>query len=165
MTEKEQIELSWKLLQNNQNMIKFADSKIQFLLVISGITTTYILTNLKDLLSFGIYSKIFIVGFLIASLLFVIFALLTIYPRHASKTGISVPKLLYHGHVSERIEVGDYINEFSKADEKEILKDILYQVYEVSNIATKKFKFYDKSWRCLGAQLIAFVIIIIIKSL
>ena len=144
-------------------MVKFADSKINFLLVISGVSTTYILANLKAIVNLGLHSQIFLLIFLLAFLLFIIFALLTIFPRYASNTGLSVPKLIYHHHISEREDAQKYLYDFKEAKEEELFDDILYQVYEVSKITDQKFKFYNISGIFIGIQLVTFVFICIFK--
>ncbi|MCF8230550.1 MAG: DUF5706 domain-containing protein [Bacteroidales bacterium] len=165
MNDKDKIDFAWKILINNQDMVKFADSKIKFLLVISGISTTYVLTNFNSLLLIGLPAQILIGVFLIAFLLFIVFALLTIYPRYASNTDMSVPKLIYHHHVSQRNKALEYRTDFKETEENEFLDDVLYQVYEVSKIADKKFRYYNKSGIFIGIQLVAFVVICVFKIL
>ncbi len=159
------IEYAWKLFQNNQEMIKFSDSKLRFLAIISGVITSYVLGNYSELSVMGWYGNLALVLFFIGFFFFVLFALLSSFPRFASKTGNSVLKLIYHKHVSDIVEAGEYISKFNDATDDEYLKDILYQVYEVSRIATKKFKFYNFSWFALGFQVIAFSSLLIIQSL
>ena len=158
------IEYAWKLFQNNQEMIKFSDSKLRFLAIISGVLTSYILGNFLSLFNLRWYGKLTLLIFFIAFLSFVLFALLSSYPRFASKTGNKVPKLIYHKHVSERIEANDYISNFIETEDDKHLKDILYQVYEISGIATVKFKYYNKSWFSLGVQLVSFSLLLLMQS-
>lgn len=157
-----QIDIAWKLFQNNQEMIKFADSKIMFLLVISGVFTTHTLTNLRDLFSAGILCQIVVVLFFIAFLVFTIYALLTIYPRHRSKTEHLTANLIYFKNIYTRKDVGQYIEDFQDASDEQILEDILFQNFQVAAIATKKFKYYDRSWIFLGIQAVAFIVLLIL---
>lgn len=159
------IEHAWKLFLNNQEMIRFSDSKLRFLAVISGVLTSFVLVNLTSLAGdfwYGIFSVII---FCLSFLLFVIFALLSSFPRFASKTGNKIPKLIYYKHISDRIEPNEYITDFLNTSDEDHLKDILYQVYEVSGIASKKFKHYHNAWYALGIQIITFSSLLMIQAL
>jgi ABC-type multidrug transport system fused ATPase/permease subunit len=158
------IDHAWKLFNNNQDMIKFSDSKLRFLAVISGVLTSYILANFSTLFSLHWYGKLALLAFSVSFLFFVIFALLSSFPRFASKTGGQVPKLIYYKHISERVEANDFIHDFLSSSEEDQLKDILYQVYEISGIATKKFNYYNKSWYAIGCQVLTFSILLIMQS-
>ena len=163
MDENRKTDLALKLLDNVQNLIKFADTKINVLLVISGVTTTFILTNFQGLFDLFIISKIALGLFFIAFLIFLVFSLLTIAPRKDNHTGNSVSKTIYFEHIASRIEVKDFINDYTKLDDQEFQSDILYQVFENSKIADKKFKFYKKSLFALQVQLFLFFILVVIK--
>lgn len=157
-------ETAWKIFENQQNLIKFFDSKINILLIISSIATSVILTNLKDLILLGLLSKILVILFFCLFLVFIIFALLTIFPRKATKTGSSLPKLIYFKDISERVEPNDYVNDFIGTNENDLQKDIYYQIYEIATILNKKSKNYNTSWICLLFQSIFFIILLLLKA-
>jgi hypothetical protein len=163
MEDNRKTDLAFKLLDNVQNLIKFADTKINVLLLISGVTTTFVLTNFQPLFELCRLSKIALGLFFIVFVLFVIFSILTIAPRPDKHTGNSVSKTIYFGHIAERVEVKDFILDYEKLEEKSFQTDLLYQVFENSKIADKKFKFYKKSLITLQVQLFIFLVIIIIK--
>lgn len=58
MDENKRIDAAFKLFDNVQNLIKFADTKINVLLVISGVTTTFVLTNFQTYFDLNCLSKI-----------------------------------------------------------------------------------------------------------
>ena len=163
MDENRKTDLAFRLLDNVQNLIKFADTKINVLLVISGVSTTFILTNFQGIFDLCLFSKIALGLFFISFLVFIILSIFTISPRKDSNTGSSVSKTIYFEHISSRIEVKDFINDYTKLDEPGFQSDLLYQVFENSKIADKKFKFYKKSLIALQAQLLFFFILVIIK--
>jgi hypothetical protein len=163
MDENRKIDLAFKLLENVQNLIKFADTKINVLLVISGVTTSFVLTNFQELFDLCLISKIVLGLFFIAFLIFFIFSLLTIAPRKDNHTGNSVSKTIYFEHIASRIQVKDFINDYNKLDELCFQSDLLYQVFENSKIADNKFKFYKKGLIALQLQLLLFFILVIIK--
>jgi len=163
MEDNRKTDLAFKLLDNLQNLIKFADTKINVLLLISGVTTTFILTNFKQLFDLCLFSKIALGLFFLAFIIFIIFSLLTIAPRADKNTGNSVSKTIYFGHIAKRVEVKDFVEDYEKLEEKSFQTDLLYQVFENSKIADKKFKFYKKSLITLQIQLFIFIIILIIK--
>lgn len=160
---KRKTDLAFKLLDNVQALIKFADTKINVLLVISGVTTSFVLTNFQTLFTSSIFAKISLVLFFIVFLAFVILAIFTISPRRDKHTGKAVAKIVYFGHVASRVQVADFISDFEQLNEKCFLDDVLYQVYENSKIADKKFKFYKFSLFALQAQLSIFFVLLLLK--
>lgn len=163
MDDNRKTDLAFKLLDNVQNLIKFADTKINVLLIISGVTTTFILTNFQGLFDLCLFSKIALGLFFISFLIFIILSILTISPRKDNHTGNSVSKTIYFEHIASRVEVKDFINDYTKLDETGFQSDLLYQVFENSKIADKKFKFYKKSLIALQTQLLFFFVLVIIK--
>lgn len=165
MDDNKKIDTAFKLLDNVQNLIKFADTKINVLLVISGVTTTFILTNFQYLCDLNCFSKIALGLFFLAFISFVILSILTISPRTAKHTGSSPAKTIYFKHVSTRVEVKDFVDDFNKLTPESCVTDILYQVYENSKIAEKKFDFYNKSLVALQIQVLLFFVLIALKFL
>ncbi len=165
MDENKKIDTAFKLLDNVQGLIKFADTKINVLLVISGVTTTFILTNFQNLCDLNSFSKIALGLFFLAFITFVTLSILTISPRADKHTGNSPAKVIYFKHVSARVEVKDFVEDFNKLTPESCITDILYQVYENSKIAEKKFAFYNKSLVVLQIQVVLFFVLIAIKFL
>lgn len=163
MEDNRKTDLAFKLLENVQNLIKFADTKINVLLVISGVTTTFILTNFQGLYDLCVVSKIVLGLFFISFLIFVILSILTISPRADKHTGNSASKIIYFGHIAKRVEVKDFIDDYSKLNENSFQHDLLYQIFENSKIADKKFSFYKMSMTALKFQIGLFFILIILK--
>ena len=163
MDDNRKTDLLFKLLDNVQNLIKFADTKINVLLIISGVTTTFILTNFQELFALCFISKITLGLFFVSFLVFIIFSILTISPRKDNHTGNSVSKTIYFEHIASRVEVKDFINDYTKLDESGFQSDLLYQVFENSKIADKKFKCYKKSLISLQFQLLFFFILVAVK--
>lgn len=165
MDDNRKTDLGFKLLDNVQNLIKFADTKINVLLVISGVTTTFVLTNFQSFFDLCCLSRIVLGLFFLAFLVFIVLSILTIAPRSDKHTGKSVSKTIYFEHIASRVEVKDFIDDYTKLDEKGFQSDLLYQVYENSKIADKKFKFYKRSMFVLQIQLLFFFALLAIKFL
>jgi hypothetical protein len=163
MDENRKIDTAFKLLDNVQNLIKFADSKINVLLIISGVATTFILTNFQSLYELNNFSKITLGLFFVAFICFVVLSILTISPRTDKHTGNSPAKTIYFKHIAKRVEVKDFVDDYNKLTPKSCLTDILYQIYENSKIANKKFSFYNKSLIALQIQILLFFILIGLK--
>ncbi len=165
MDDNKKIDTALKLLDNVQNLIKFADTKINVLLVVSGVTTTFVLTNFQNLCDLNLFSKIALGLFFLSFIVFVILALLTISPRADKHTGNSPAKTIYFKHISKRIEVKDFVDDYNKLTPESFLTDVLYQVYENSKIADKKFNFYNRSLVALQFQIFFFFALLAIKFL
>lgn len=163
MDENKKIDTAFKLLDNVQNLIKFADTKINVLLIISGVTTTFILTNFQSLCDLNTFSKIILGLYFLAFISFVLISILTISPRSDKHTGNAPAKIIYFNHISTRIEVKDFIDDFNKLTPESFLIDLLYQVYENSKIAEKKFNFYKRSLTALKIQVFFFFLLLGLK--
>jgi hypothetical protein len=163
MCDNRKTDIAFKLLDNVQSLIKFADTKINVLLIISGVTTTFILSNFQELFELCLFSKITLGLFFVSFLVFIIFSILTISPRKDNHTGDSVSKTIYFEHIASRVEVKDFINDYKKLDESDFQSDLLYQVFENSKIADKKFKCYKKSLISLQVQLLFFFVLVVVK--
>ena len=155
-------DLAFKLLDNVQNLIKFADTKTVVLLVISGVTTTFVMTNFNDLFGLCVISKIVLVLFILSFLIFIWYSIKTISPQSDKHTTDSAKKLIYYGHIA-KMEVSDFIDKYSNISDKEFLDDILYQVYENSKIASNKFNYYKTSLIAIGFQIYFFFFILTLK--
>jgi hypothetical protein len=165
MENKRKTDLAFKLLDNVQNLIRFADSKINVLLIISGVTTTFVLTNFQTICNISCFAKIILCLFFASFLLFVILSMLTIKPRIDNYTGKSVAKTIYFKHIASRVEVKDFVEDYTKLEEEGFQSDLLYQIYENSKIADKKFRFYAISLYVLFIQLLFFFVLLMIKFL
>ncbi|MBV6478053.1 MAG: hypothetical protein HGGPFJEG_00800 [Ignavibacteria bacterium] len=153
-----------KLYESIQNIIKFADTKINVLSVINGIATSYILTNFQLIYSINIYSKLLLALYFIMFIVFIYYLLNTILPRIKSISGNKISRAVYFGHISERKEVQEFVNDFKKLNDEEFLEDLLTQIYESSKIATTKFSYYKKSLITLQVQFSLFFILLALKS-
>ncbi len=165
MDDNKKIDTAFKLLDNVQGLIKFADTKINVLLIISGVSTTFILTNFQSLCGLNCFSKITLGLFFLVFITFVALSILTISPRSDKHTGNSPAKVIYFKHVSARVEVKDFVEDFNKLTPESCITDILYQIYENSKIAEKKFSYYSKSLLILQIQVVLFFLLIATKFL
>jgi hypothetical protein len=160
----DQIDLAWKILLNTQEMVKFADQKINVLLVIGTllISTTLAVSDIyihkNSFLDFCFWAII------IVSVVFFIFSLISLFSRNDEKTGKDIPKLIHFGQIIRFKEAREYQEAFVKMSDKEAITDICYQIYEVSCIANTKYFFYKLAWISLLIQLIIFLTIVLTKS-
>ena len=157
-------ENTWKIFNNQQDLIRLFDTKVNVLLVISGITTSFLLVNLKEIIETGTFGKILFGLFVVFFALFVVFALLTIFPRKPTKSGRSIPKLIYFKDIASRVEAIDYVEDFEKTTDKELQNDLYYQIYELASIVKLKSENYYKAWIFLILQFIVFTGLLIVMN-
>lgn len=165
MEESRKTDLAVKMLENVQSLIKFSDTKINVLLVISGITTTYVLSAYKLKISDYDYLSVILGCFYVSFFIFLYFSVQTIAPRKAKHSGNSISKVIYFKHVTERNNANDYFEDYIKIEEASVLKDFVYQIYENSHIAETKFENYKKSLVLLKIQIVIFFILLIANNL
>lgn len=161
MEESRKTDLAVKMLENVQSLIKFSDTKINVLLVISGITTTYVLSTYKHKILDYNWLSVILLFFYISFFIFLYFSVQTIAPRKAKHTGKFISKVIYFKHVTERNNANEYFEDYNKIEEATILKDFVYQIYENSHIAETKFENYNKSLVYLKIQIFIFFILLI----
>ncbi|MBK9330920.1 MAG: hypothetical protein IPM96_00615 [Ignavibacteria bacterium] len=157
-------DLALKLYESTQNIIRFADTKINVLSVINGIATSFVITNFQQIYEISILSKILMLLFFITFIIFVYFLLNTILPR-ANKESESIgSKVIFFSHISGKPDAKSFVNDFNSASSEGFLEDLLHQIYESAKIATTKFNYYRKSLFTLQFQIFLFFIIVGLKS-
>ena len=147
---------AWRTYLNVQDMVKYADQKVQVLLLLSTIICAFVLTNLKDLAGHSTVARIGVVLFLLATAAFFLLALVALVARRDTKTGTTVPRLIYFRHIAERTEAVEYCRAFRDANGAAFLDDVCYQISELGHIASAKFSYYRRAWWALGTQAVIF---------
>lgn len=157
----EKIDHLWNIYKNIQESIKFADQKIQILLVISGLFSAIVFEQLLENFCLSIFQKIFIGVYIIEFILFIVISLIALLARSDRATGSKIARLIYFNHIAERREANEYYDLVSNTEPLDIQKDLAYQIYEVSQIAKTKYKFYKIAWVILLFQIVSFLSLVI----
>lgn len=157
-------DLALKLYESTQNLIKFADTKINLLSFVNGIATSFVITNFQELFTISIFSKIVLILYFMTFIIFVYYLLNTILPRSSKNSEVIGNQLIFFGHVSNRSNAKDFIDEFNNTTSEEFLDDLLQQFYESSKIATAKFANYRKGLSTLQIQILLFFMLLGFKS-
>ena len=151
-------ENAWKIYLNVQDMIKFADQKVNILLIICGLFLSFALNKIQNIQNFNYFNYFSFTIFSIALLFTILFCLLSIFARRDTKTGKTVPQLIYFGHIAKRREAVEYIEAMKNTNTEETLRDLYYQIYEVSNIALKKYTNYKIAWVGIFVEAVFFIL-------
>lgn len=157
----DRLDHAWRIYLNAQDMIKYADQKVHVLLALSTLISSFILANLNSIVKGGIFERSLLGVFVIAAAFFFVFALFALLARKDSRTGDTVPRLVFFRHIQEKKEAIEYVQSFNNISLSEALADLCYQIYEVSIIAEKKFKSYRFAWAALSLQALTFVVLIV----
>jgi hypothetical protein len=155
---------AWRIYLNCQEMIKYADQKVQVTIALAALITSFALSKLDKFDAVGSFEQFIIGAFVIATATFFYFALAALLARSDTKTGDSVPKLIYFGHISKRADAEEYRRCFLETEPHRHLDDLLFQIAELGDIASKKFTNYRSSWVALAFMIIFFVILAMIKA-
>ena len=150
---------AWQIYLNTQDIIKYADQKVHVLIVLGTIITGAVLTQMDTLLRELLLNRLLIFSFFISTGAFLTTALLALLARFDMKSDSNIPKLVFFRHIQMRSSALDYANSFQETSETEALKDLCYQIYEVSVITESKFKYYRAACVALLAQMIVFLLI------
>jgi len=141
-----EIEVAFSILNYNQNLIQFADSKANALLLINSIflaAITPFLGTLQKLsrLGFGIF-----VAFIIACVLSILLAMSVITTKRVPQDDDPrTLSLVYYQDILETNTPEGYINEFVTQDAKSFRESLLRNVFVVSSIAQQKFSIYSSA--------------------
>jgi len=157
-------DLALKLYESTQNLIRFADTKINILSFVNGIATSFVLTNFQQLFAMSLFSKTALILFFMSFIVFVYYLLNTILPRGNKKSELIGRQLVFFGHISGRKTAREFIDDFNSTNSEEFLDDLLQQIYESSKIATVKFGNYKKALITLQIQIFLFFILLGLKS-
>ena len=157
-------DLALKLYESTQNLIKFADTKINLLSFVNGIATSFVITNFQQLYTISLFSKVILGMYFITFISFVYYLLNTILPRSNNSSEVIGHQLVFFGHVSKRSNAKDFIEDFNNTTSEEFLDDLLQQFYESSKIAATKFANYRKGLYTLQIQILLFFILLGMKS-
>lgn len=165
--------------QNNQDMIKFADSKastaltIQSILISAGMAGT-ILSNTFQILNttikenfltvFWIYIITLII-FLLTTIAGVIISIIIIYPRiPKEKEEIAREGTFYFGHIAKYKESGKYITKIESLSNENLSEEFCKQIFQLATIADKKMKILSRLFPILIGNL-GYAIIVLIFTI
>lgn len=152
----DRLNYSWNIFLHQQELIKLADNKIRYLFLVSSVAATFILTESRTLETINVSEILFMGSFL----LFLAFASLTIKPRKTASGGVDTSKLIYHKDIISRANRVAYAADFREASDEELQSDLLHQIYEISSIANKKYRYYNYSFYTLCVQIVLFFVVL-----
>lgn len=153
----DRLNYSWNIFLHQQELIKLADNKIRYLFLVSSVAATFILTESRTMKSIDIPEILFMGSFL----LFLAFASLTIKPRKTSVGTGETSRLIYHKDIISRPDRNTYAADFREASDEDLQSDLLHQIYEISSIANKKYRYYNYSFYTLCVQIVFFFVVLI----
>ena len=147
---------AWQIYHNTQNMIRYADQKVHVLIVLGIIITGAVITQL-DHLSRELSTDRFLMGaFFISTGVFLTATMLALVSKFDMKSDSNVPKLVFFRHIQMRPQALAYSDAFKETSATDVLKDLCYQIYEVSVISEKKFKYYRMACSFIVIHLMIF---------
>jgi len=156
--------------KNIQELIRFIDQKAGAVLVISGLVLTTFLEFSKELAftkSISVMgATVFILGLATGSLLtYVIYlSIMTIKPKLAENYTTSEFSLFYFEHLAQMGKDNIHLN-FEDLDESVMIKHIIDQSFEVSNILSKKTKKVQSSMDFLLYSIISLLLFVFTSKL
>ena len=150
---------AWQIYHNTQNMIRYADQKVHVLIVLGIIITGAVITQLDHLPRDLATDRILMGSFFISTGFFLTSTMLALVSKFDVKSDSNVPKLVFFRHIQKRSQALEYSDAFKKTSAADVLKDLCYQIYEVSVISEKKFKYYRMACSFIIIHLMIFLMI------
>ena len=154
-----QIEISTQTLERNLGFISNCDNKASIILTAVGVLLTIILTNeginnIKKILEKCIFQMTFwdfVYTFVFfSSGIILILGILLLISVLIARSGIGKKKetkkkksLIFFGDINSYNTIADYNKEIKKTNKKEMLDDLISQIYINSKIATKKYRKFN----------------------
>lgn len=141
--DRDRIDAAWRIRSDQQDMIKFADQKVGAVLALSTVLTGFVLANIRTIVEAGMFSLVLTFLYFITMLGVLIVALRALLARRPSAREATegfaaaddLPKVVYFGHIGERIDGEAYWSEFTSMIEHGLLRDLCHQNWELSQIA------------------------------
>lgn len=173
-----QIEISTQTLERNLGFISNCDNKASIILTAAGVLLTIVLTNegltsIKDILKkclcqFNIGNCVY-VFVLFSSIILLIIGILLLISVLIARSGVGETKdinqkksLIFFRDISVISSVSGYRKEFKKMNDKDLLDDLISQIYINSKIATKKYRRYNLGLKCIVIGFFLFIIVILL---
>jgi len=139
-----QVEIALGILNYNQGLVQFADSKANALLLINSIfiaSTGAFLESLKK--GGGQMQSTLITIFFASSIVSILISLAVIVSRRVPELQSRVRGMVFCSHIVEGNTPVKYAGDFAMCDVKSLLESILTDVFYVSHIAHNKFAIYN----------------------
>lgn len=152
-----QIEITTQTLERNLGFISNCDNKASIILTAVGVLLTIILTSeglasIKDILKKSL-SQITFLNFIYMFMFFssviillsgILFLISVLIARSSiSETKGSKNSLIFFGGINSFNRIANYEKAIKKMDKKDLLDDLISQIYINSKIATKKYRKYN----------------------
>lgn len=152
-----QIEITTQTLERNLGFISNCDNKASIILTAVGVLLTIILTSeglasIKDILKKSL-SQITFLNFIymfvfFSSVIILLSGILFLISVLIARSGISETKgsknsLIFFGGINSFNKIANYEKAIKKMDKKDLLDDLISQIYINSKIATKKYRRYN----------------------
>ncbi len=143
---------AWRIHANAQDLIKYADQKVQVVLALGTLLTGWVSGKAETVTALGAVGYVLLAAFAAAAAVFFGASLRALLARSDTKTGGTVPRLIYFGHIAQRREAAEYAAELRSLSPAAALDDVAYQIAELGNIAAKKFGNYRCAWWALAGM-------------
>jgi hypothetical protein len=141
----ERMEYAYSTLNFNQNLIQFAETKANTLLVVNSIflaTAAGFLQSPIEPTAVGMVFNIMRILFLITSILSVLICLIVVNPAKDDQSLVKRRDMIFFVDILQHNSPDNYVFEFCKTRPLTLLEDLLRRCYGVSHIAKQKFNRY-----------------------
>ncbi len=138
------IEVAFGILNYNQGLVQFADSKANGLLLINSIFLAALSPFISTLQGLSGPGYLIFIGFLASCVISILLSLSVISTRKLPMIDDDPgsTSLVYYKDIVETNTPEGYISEFGNYDSKRFLDQILRNIFIVSSIANAKFSIY-----------------------
>ena len=137
LRDSDRLRFAMSIMQHNQSMVNFTDSKANSLLLINSI---FLATGAGR----GLTSALPILALGMAACAILLCGLV-IYARMPGQMRHDRAKLVFFGHIRQRNERGAYLDDFRRTPPEEITESLLMQVYDLAGVVERKFKAYHRA--------------------
>lgn len=140
----DELRFAMAIMQYNQAFINFTDGKANALLLINSIFLATSAAAMGSILA--------IVAAALAGLA-VLLCLSVVYARMPGLMKCDRAKLVFYGHILQRINRAAYLDDFHNAATEDVTDSLLKQVYDLARVVDRKFRSYR--WAQLATMLSA----------
>lgn len=152
----------WNVYMTLQSSIQFADYKINLLFVIAGVILSMVIDSAEHFKDEHLGYKLCFIAFMIATIPFIYYSVLTIAAQVSSKPDVKSRKLYFFGEISS-MPTSEYIHRFRSTPRKDHYDELLLQIHNLSHIAKQKFKNYGKALYLLCVMMAIMILMFVFK--
>ena len=138
LQESDRLRFAMSIMQYNQSMVNFTDSKANSLLLINSIFLATVSGRAQ-----GSLSSVLPLVAVVAAACAILLCGMVIFARMPGQIRPDRAKLIFFAHIRQRTNRAAYLDDFQRSSPGEITESLLKQIYDLASVVERKFRAYQ----------------------